>query len=103
MKTAFLIVSLAIAGSSLWAQDFTARQQRVPQNRAPRVAPQHPSEGVLQRAVRVGNPLQMINPFASREYGDGSEFLYYDEKDHFQQSQGRASHPKGIKFLGFSW
>ena len=103
MKKAFLIVTLAIAGSSLWAQDFTARQQNGTQPHAAKVVPQPPAEGVVQRAARLKNPLQMINPFAGKEYGDGSEFLYHDENDNFQHAQGKESHPKGIKLFAFSF
>jgi hypothetical protein len=33
------------------------------------------TEGSLQRGVRLGNPAQMFNPFASQRYGDGREYV----------------------------
>ena len=103
MKKALLIVSLVFVGSSLWAQDFTARPHHVTQNNGPKVAPQAPVEGVVQRMFRSENPLQLINPFASREHGDGSQYVYYDSHDNFQHGQGREEHPKGIKLFAFAW
>jgi hypothetical protein len=41
----------------------------------PPVNPAAQSEGSLQRGVRLGNPVQMFNPVAPAEYGDGHEFV----------------------------
>ena len=40
------------------------------------------------KAVRYGNPLQMINPDAPAEYGDGREVTRHDVDDPFQRPQG---------------
>lgn len=34
-----------------------------------------PVQGIIPRATRVDQPLQMLNPLAPREYGNGSEFV----------------------------
>src|SRR5262245_36874451 len=36
-------------------------------------------DGAIPRAVKAGNPLQMINPFAPMEYGDGYDNVTLDQ------------------------
>ncbi len=62
------------------------RTQRGPIS-APTVAPQR-VDGGLVRAYRSGNPLQMINPAAPAEYGDGRDVTRHDVDDPFQRPQG---------------
>ena len=49
---------------------------------APRV------DGSVVRAVRSGNPLQMVNPFAPAEYGDGRDVTRHETDDPDQRPQG---------------
>ena len=35
-------------------------------------------DGVIPRAVRGGNPLQMLNPFAPARYGTGEQSVAYN-------------------------
>ena len=103
MKKIWLAVSLMIVGSALHGQDFTARQHRVPRGAAPKIAVQPAVDGVVQKAVRSGNPLQMLNPLAPREYGDGRECVYYDDGDLLQNRHGHEPRPKGIRLFAFAW
>lgn len=104
MKRILLIVSLVVVGGSLRAQDFTARQRHaLPPQKAPIVIPAPPVDGAVQKAARTGNPLQMLNPFAPREYGNGSECVYHDQDDYFQDHYNHAVRPKGIRLFSFRW
>ncbi len=52
-----------------------------------------PKEGVVQVAIRNRNPLQLLNPKAPAQYGDGQEHVARDPDD--------PAKPKGIAF--FAW
>lgn len=74
-----ILLGLAASGS---AQTFTARpktrkQATTQQRRAP-ITTREP-QGALQRAARGGNPLQMLNPKASAQYGTPADSLAMDE------------------------
>lgn len=45
-------------------------------------------DGSVTRAARSGNPLQMINPFAPKEYGDGTDVTRHEPDDAFQRPEG---------------
>ena len=49
-------------------------------------------DGAAVRAVRSGNPLQMINPFAPASYGDGHDVTRREPSDPYQR-------PEGIKLV----
>ncbi len=103
MKTLPLIVTLAaglFAVSGLQAQTSSAtisarnnarlNAQRRTTTRAAnatvRVGPR--TDGSVVRAARSGNPLQMINPAAPAEYGDGRDVTRHEVDDPFQRPQG---------------
>ena len=48
------------------------------------------------KAVRYGNPLQMVNPDAPAEYGDGRDVTRHDVDDPFQR-------PQGLKLFAFEF
>ncbi len=58
----------------------------VPRHALPPITP-GPGEGAIQRGVRLGNPLQLINPMAPSEYGSGRDFVVY-------RAQGGSSHTR---------
>ena len=102
MKTLLLAVTLAVglcAVSSAEAQTAASKTSRnnstatatgtissrrsrfaVQQNRTGNAvtatAPQ--VDGVIPRAIRSGNPLQMINPFAPAAYGNGRDVTRHE-------------------------
>ena len=45
-------------------------------------------DGGVVRAVRSRNPLQMINPFAPKEYGSGNDVAFHEPDDAFQRPEG---------------
>ena len=51
-------------------------------------APTSRIDGSVSRAARSGNPLQMINPFAPKEYGDGTDVTRRESDDPYQRAQG---------------
>jgi hypothetical protein len=83
MKTKTLIVCLASAfltlGQPAWAarNSFESRQ-RVRQTHRPATISQPAVSGVIPRAIRGGNPLQMLNPLAPAKYGTSEENISVD-------------------------
>ena len=53
------------------------------------------ADGVVQVAVRNGNPLQMVNPAAPDQYGHAHEHVTHDPAD--------PGKPKGIKLFAWSF
>lgn len=96
MKT-YLIATLLIASASTpsLAETFTApvNQTKAHPRPAPPISKRTQVDGVIPRAFRGGNPLQMLNPRAPRKYGTSQEAILYDQDD-----PGRW---RGIKFFEF--
>ena len=108
MKKKFLIsMLLAVTTGVAFAQGQGQRSTTVttpanatgrvettlPKPKPPAAAPIVPIEGVVQAAIRHGQPVQMINPAAPARYGSGEEHASHDPKD--------PGKPKGIVF--FAW
>lgn len=64
-------------------------------SRVPAAAPLVPTEGVVQVAIRQGNPVQLINPVAPARYGNGQEHVMHDPND--------PGKPKGISLFAWSF
>ena len=45
-------------------------------------------DGGVVRTVRSRNPLQMVNPFAPKEYGNGNDVAFHNPDDAFQRPEG---------------
>lgn len=82
MKT-YLLAALLGAGLAVTtgAQTFTARVD--PNHRDERARPtapisREPVTGVIPRAIRGGNPLQMLNPRAPARYGTAEQSVVFD-------------------------
>ncbi len=70
---------------------LTARLRRIEaqsQRNITTTAPRSNIDGSVTRAARSGNPLQMVNPLAPAEYGDGSDVTRRDPEDPYQRAQG---------------
>ena len=98
MKTRLIaLLLIAAAATSIAAETYTTRA--TPDRRRPRERPAPPIsqkpdvDGVVPRAVRGGNPLQMLNPRAPRKYGTSQEAITYDQND--------PAKWRGIKFFEF--
>ena len=83
MKTKRLIACLAIGvltlGQPAWAarNSFESRQH-ARQSHRPAILGRPAVSGVIPRAIRGGNPLQMLNPFAPAKYGTAEENVSVD-------------------------
>jgi hypothetical protein len=92
MKTETLIACLATglltlgqsalaAGNPATAPSHTASFEsghHARQTHRPATISQQAVSGVIPRAIRGGNPLQMLNPFAPAKYGTGEENVSLD-------------------------
>ena len=92
MKTKTLIACLATglltlgqpvraAGTPTTAPSHTASfesRHHARQTPRPAVLSQPTVSGVIPRAIRGGNPLQMLNPFAPAKYGTAEENVSFD-------------------------
>ena len=97
MKNVYLIATLLIAAAVTPAVAETLTAPVTPAKQRTRPAPpisQRPTiDGIVPRAMRGGNPLQMLNPRAPRKYGTSLEALSYVQED--------PNKWRGIKFFEF--
>jgi len=93
----FLLVASAVtpvvAETNKFTTPVTPRKQR--ERPAPPIY-KRDVDGVIPRAVRGGNPLQMLNPRAPRKYGTSQEAVSMDLTD-----LRRPERWLGIKFFEF--
>jgi hypothetical protein len=83
MKTKTLIACLASAFLTLGQPAWAARNSfefryHARQTHRPATLSQQAVSGVIPRAVRGGNPLQMLNPLAPAKYGTAEESVSLD-------------------------
>jgi hypothetical protein len=86
MKTyliATLLIAAAVTPAVAETQTFTAPATNAKQRprQAPPISKRTQVDGVIPRAIRGGNPLQMLNPKAPRKYGTSLEAVSYDQDD----------------------
>ena len=111
MKTCLLVLCLvATAASSVFAETYRApvirqKQRQTPKERKPPPLAPVPVDGVIPRAVRGGNLLQMFNPKAPAKYGTSQEAIVYDPApmcaQPAQNGTNDAGKWRGIKFFEF--
>jgi hypothetical protein len=100
MRTKTLIICLALGflifDEPAWAarNSFESRQ-RARQTQRPATLYKPAVSGVIPRAIRGGNPLQMLNPFAPAKYGTAEESVSLDP-----DVPGKWN---GIKFVSISF
>jgi len=75
MKKIFPVVVLTLMANLAFAETFTAPMvpRKAPPSRKPPPLPPRQSDGVIPRAIRGGNPLQMLNPLAPARYGTAQQ------------------------------
>jgi hypothetical protein len=109
MKTCLIVLCLAAtAASSALAETYEAPvrppRKQPKERKAPPLAPV-PVDGVIPRAVRGGNPIQMLNPKAPAKYGTSQDAVVFDPMPYnqvpAQNGQTDAGKWKGIKFFAF--
>ena len=109
MKTCVLVLCLvATAASSVFAETYRAPvrpPRKQPKERKPPPLAPAPVDGVIPRAVRGGNPLQMLNPKAPAKYGTSQDAIVFDAMPVTtavaQNGQTEAGKWRGIKFFVF--
>src|SRR5712671_3465546 len=86
----------AVTSQHASSQSTTLVQRRHSvQSRRPAAEARPQVTGVIPRAIRIGNPLQMLNPLAPAKYGTAEENVLLDS-----DLPGKWD---GIKLLGISF
>ena len=109
MKTCVLVLCLvATVASSVFAETYRAPvrpPRKQPKERKPPPLAPAPVDGVIPRAVRGGNPIQMLNPKAPAKYGTSQDAIVFDAApmNTAMASNGQTDGTKwrGIKFFVF--
>jgi hypothetical protein len=83
MKTKALMAGLTAGlltlGQPAWAaRNSLESRQHARQTHRPAPLSERTVSGVIPRAIRGGNPLQMLNPFAPANYGTAKESVSVD-------------------------
>ncbi|GEM_PF-6338323 len=104
MKKTLLIIAISAAAGTAFAQEFSAPLRRGPEVTKPPYSYRIFREGGIQRAARMGNVAQAINPFAPREYGTGAEFVEYRGEDpFFRPRDASRNHPIALRLFAFEF
>ena len=104
MKKLIAIVGMTVIASTAFAQTYTApvtpRKGPGPQKPPPPLPAREPG-GVVPRAIRGGNPLQMLNPVAPARYGTAQQSVAL-KPENPGQTNGKPEDPgkwNGIKLF----
>ena len=75
MKKIFPVVVMTLMANLAFAETFTAPMapRKAPPPQKPPPLPPRQTGGVIPRAIRGGNPLQMLNPLAPARYGTAQQ------------------------------
>jgi hypothetical protein len=97
MKTLIILAATAALTASSFADNLSAPAvSRTTVQPLPGPA----GEGSVQRVARVGNPLQLINPFAPAEYGSGRDFTATSDATEVSHPHTYAR-PIGLRLFSF--
>ena len=78
----YTCVSLAITSGAAFGQQFTTRQRPAPQPIPSRPAvEQNSNSSWYKKFMAAPNKLQLISPFAPRQYGSGEQVVVADPAD----------------------
>ncbi len=103
MKTLIIFAAGAVLAGSALGQGNNISAPVVQRNALPPLSPAQ-SEGGLQRGVRVGNPLQMINPAAPVKYGSGRDFVTPKDEAPLRPSNGHGhTEAPGLRLFSFTF
>lgn len=84
MKRLLLIFlsTFAISAGAVFGQEFRTTPRVAPQPVPPRpLIEQNSNSSILKKLWYTPNRLQLINPFAPRQYGSGEQVLAVDMQD----------------------
>jgi hypothetical protein len=77
-----LSASIAMTAGSALAQEFTSKERVAPQPEPARPAvEQNSTSSWYKKFVAAQNKLQLVNPFAPRQYGSGEQVVVADPQD----------------------
>jgi hypothetical protein len=76
------LATLALSASAIYAQEFTAKERVAPQPGPSRPAvEQNSNSSWYKKFVAAQNKLQLVSPFAPRQYGSGEQVVVADPQD----------------------
>jgi hypothetical protein len=84
MKSPLLAVGFTVVAltGSAFAQEFRAKPRVAPEPEPQRPSVEQNSRTDIYRKFRAApNKLQLLNPFAPREYGSGEQVVMADQRD----------------------
>ena len=73
--------SLTMTAGAALAQDFTARPRVAPEPEQRPPVEQNSTSSWYKKFVAAPNKLQLISPFAPRQYGSGEQVVVADPQD----------------------
>jgi hypothetical protein len=77
-----LTASIAMSAGTALAQEFTAKERVAPQPEPSRPAvEQNSNSSWYKKFVAAQNKLQLVSPFAPRQYGSGEQVVVADPLD----------------------
>ena len=104
MKTLIIFAAGALLAGSAFAQAPEANiSAPTVQRRALPPVSAAQTEGGLQRGVRLGNPVQMFNPFAPAEYGSGRDFVSPRDEETARPRDRVQPRPVALRLFSFSF
>jgi hypothetical protein len=93
----YTCVSLAITSGAAFGQQFTTRQRPAPQPIPSRPAvEQNSNSSWFKKFMAAPNKLQLLNPFAPRQYGSGEQVVVANPQDPLQR-------PYAVRLISFEF
>jgi hypothetical protein len=99
MKTLLIFAAGAFLAGSAFGQGNNISAPVVRRTALPPVNPAAVSEGGIQRGFRVGNPIQMFNPVAPREYGEGRDLVVTRDVGSTLPHDRARAYPIGLRLF----
>jgi hypothetical protein len=90
MRRFFITIcaSLAMTAGVALAQEFTARPRVAPEPEQRPPVEQNSTSSWYRKFVAAQNKLQLISPFAPRQYGSGEQVVVADPQDPKERPHG---------------
>ncbi len=93
----YACISLSMGAGVAFAQEFSTRPRVIPQPQPSRPAvEQNSNSSWFKKFMAAPNKLQLLNPFAPREYGSGQQVVVADPQDPKER-------PHAIRLVSFEF
>jgi hypothetical protein len=93
----YTCVAFAMTAGAAFAQEFTTKERPVPQPVPSRPAvEQNSNSSWFKKFMAAPNKLQLLNPFAPRQYGSGEQVVVANPQDPLQR-------PYAIRLISFEF